>query len=391
MRRPPGRGCRSSTRRTAAGSAPARWPGGCRARRRPRSARSRRCACRPPVAPSDAVACHVEVSDDGAGGGTACGERSRTVRRTFQGLHAARTAPVTGRRVTFGGSAIPFVSSRVEPATRGGSQHMSDTIAIYGAHWCPDCRRAKKLPRRPAGRRSSGTTSRASPTAATHRAGAERRQQHHPDDRLPGRFASVRAHERGARREARSRAQRDAARLRPHRVGRRPGRPHDVDLRRAREPRDPDRSTPRASAGRRASPSGSTTTRGSPTASGARSSPTGSCGRPSATGSRCCRPSRSPDPERRRAELDVETATGDHYHARAVLIATGSTYRRTEAPGRGGPDRRRHPLLRDLRRPVLQGRDELVVLGGGNSGLEEGLFLTQFVDTVTGRYQRGAR
>src|SRR5437870_2111961 len=30
-------------------------------------------------------------------------------------------------------------------------------------------------------------------------------------------------------------------------------------------------------------------------------------------------------------ELDVETATGEHYHARAALLATGSNYRRTEA------------------------------------------------------------
>ena len=33
-------------------------------------------------------------------------------------------------------------------------------------------------------------------------------------------------------------------------------------------------------------------------------------------------------------EFDVETATGDHYHARAVLIATGSSYRRTNARAR---------------------------------------------------------
>ena len=56
-------------------------------------------------------------------------------------------------------------------------------------------------------------------------------------------------------------------------------------------------------------------------------------------------------------EVDVETATGDHYHARAALIATGSTYRHDRRARRGRPDRRRHPLLRDLRRPVLQGRE----------------------------------
>jgi thioredoxin reductase (NADPH) len=44
-------------------------------------------------------------------------------------------------------------------------------------------------------------------------------------------------------------------------------------------------------------------------------------------------------------EVDVETATGDHYHARAALIATGSSYRMTGAPGEddliGGRRRRR--------------------------------------------------
>lgn len=32
-------------------------------------------------------------------------------------------------------------------------------------------------------------------------------------------------------------------------------------------------------------------------------------------------------------QVDVEAATGDHYHGRAALIATGSTYRRTGAEG----------------------------------------------------------
>ena len=33
--------------------------------------------------------------------------------------------------------------------------------------------------------------------------------------------------------------------------------------------------------------------------------------------------------------------------------------------------------------PFYKGSEELLVLGGGNSGLEEGLFLTQFTDKVT--------
>ncbi len=54
-------------------------------------------------------------------------------------------------------------------------------------------------------------------------------------------------------------------------------------------------------------------------------------------------------------ELDVETATGEHYHARAVLIATRLVVPAHRGARRGGPDRGRHPLLRDLRRSVLQG------------------------------------
>ena len=33
--------------------------------------------------------------------------------------------------------------------------------------------------------------------------------------------------------------------------------------------------------------------------------------------------------------------------------------------------------------PFYKGSEELLVIGGGNSGLEEGLFLTQFTDKVT--------
>ena len=82
-------------------------------------------------------------------------------------------------------------------------------------------------------------------------------------------------------------------------------------------------------------------------------------------------------------EVDVETATGDHYHARAVLIATGSTYRRTGVEGEdeligGGVH-----FCATCDGPFYKGSAELLVIGGGNSGLEEGLFLTQFTDRVT--------
>jgi len=82
-------------------------------------------------------------------------------------------------------------------------------------------------------------------------------------------------------------------------------------------------------------------------------------------------------------QIDVETATGDHYHARAVLIATGSKYRRTNVPGEDDLIGAGIHFCATCDGPFYKGSKGLMVLGGGNSGLEEGLFLTQFTDKVT--------
>jgi thioredoxin reductase (NADPH) len=89
-------------------------------------------------------------------------------------------------------------------------------------------------------------------------------------------------------------------------------------------------------------------------------------------------------------EVDVETATGDHYHARAALIATGSSYRRTGADGEDDLIGAGIHFCATCDGPFYKGASELVVLGGGNSGLEEGLFLSGFAETVT-IVQRGDR
>jgi thioredoxin reductase (NADPH) len=81
-------------------------------------------------------------------------------------------------------------------------------------------------------------------------------------------------------------------------------------------------------------------------------------------------------------ELDVETATGQHYHARAVLIATGSSYRRTGADGEEALIGAGIHFCATCDGPFYEGADELMVIGGGNSGHEEGLFLTQFAERV---------
>jgi thioredoxin reductase (NADPH) len=81
--------------------------------------------------------------------------------------------------------------------------------------------------------------------------------------------------------------------------------------------------------------------------------------------------------------LVVRTATGQDIEARAVLVATGSTYRRTEAPGEADLIGAGIHFCATCDGPFYRGAEELIVIGGGNSGLEEGLFLTQFVDRVT--------
>jgi thioredoxin reductase (NADPH) len=82
-------------------------------------------------------------------------------------------------------------------------------------------------------------------------------------------------------------------------------------------------------------------------------------------------------------EIEVVTSNGDHYHARAVLLATGSAYRRTGAEGEADLIGAGVHFCATCDGPFYEGADELMVLGGGNSGLEEGLFLTQFVGKVT--------
>jgi thioredoxin reductase (NADPH) len=82
-------------------------------------------------------------------------------------------------------------------------------------------------------------------------------------------------------------------------------------------------------------------------------------------------------------QLELVTANGDHYHARAVLVATGSSYRRTGAPGEDELIGAGIHFCATCDGPFYKGASQLMVLGGGNSGLEEGLFLSQFVDKVS--------
>ncbi|NLS77486.1 MAG: FAD-dependent oxidoreductase [Chloroflexi bacterium] len=79
---------------------------------------------------------------------------------------------------------------------------------------------------------------------------------------------------------------------------------------------------------------------------------------------------------------EVLTADGSNYGARAVLLATGARYRRLEVPGEQELIGANIHFCATCDGAFYKGKQVLVV-GGGNSGFEEGLFLTNFATKVT--------
>ena len=79
----------------------------------------------------------------------------------------------------------------------------------------------------------------------------------------------------------------------------------------------------------------------------------------------------------------VRTSTGQQLAAGAVVLATGSTYRRTGAEGEDDLIGAGIHFCATCDGPFYRDAEEVVVVGGGNSGFEEGLFLTQFAAHVT--------
>ena len=80
---------------------------------------------------------------------------------------------------------------------------------------------------------------------------------------------------------------------------------------------------------------------------------------------------------------EVYTSDGKHYHSLAVLIATGASYRRLEVPGEDDYIGAGIHFCATCDGPFYKGAKEIVVIGGGNSAVEEGLHLTNFADKVT--------
>ena len=81
-------------------------------------------------------------------------------------------------------------------------------------------------------------------------------------------------------------------------------------------------------------------------------------------------------------DVSLVLSTGQEISAHAALISTGSSYRRLEVPGEDGLIGAGVHFCATCDGPFYRGSEELLVIGGGNSGLEEGLFLTNFAERV---------
>ena len=81
-------------------------------------------------------------------------------------------------------------------------------------------------------------------------------------------------------------------------------------------------------------------------------------------------------------DVGLRLSTGQEVCAHAVLLATGSSYRRLGVPGEDKLIGAGVHFCATCDGPFYRGADELLVIGGGNSGLEEGLFLSQFAQRI---------
>ncbi|HEY6539036.1 MAG TPA: FAD-dependent oxidoreductase [Candidatus Dormibacteraeota bacterium] len=81
-------------------------------------------------------------------------------------------------------------------------------------------------------------------------------------------------------------------------------------------------------------------------------------------------------------DVVLHLGTGQELAAHAAILATGSSYRRLGVPGEDDLIGAGVHFCATCDGPFYQGAEELMVIGGGNSALEEGLFLTRFAKRV---------
>lgn len=81
-------------------------------------------------------------------------------------------------------------------------------------------------------------------------------------------------------------------------------------------------------------------------------------------------------------DVSVRLGTGQVVGAHAVLLATGSSYRRLGVPGEDDLIGAGVHFCATCDGPFYRGAEEIMVVGGGNSALEEGLYLAQFAKRI---------
>jgi thioredoxin reductase (NADPH) len=82
-------------------------------------------------------------------------------------------------------------------------------------------------------------------------------------------------------------------------------------------------------------------------------------------------------------DVRLVLGTGQELLAHAVLVTVGSSYRRLDVPGEDALIGLGVHYCATCDGPLYRGAAELAVVGGGNAALEEGLFLSRYVDRVT--------
>ena len=81
-------------------------------------------------------------------------------------------------------------------------------------------------------------------------------------------------------------------------------------------------------------------------------------------------------------DLVTSLSSGQQLTSHAVIVATGSTYRRLDVPGEDDLIGAGVHFCATCDGPFYKGAEEVVVIGGGNSALEEGLHLSEFAKRV---------
>ena len=81
-------------------------------------------------------------------------------------------------------------------------------------------------------------------------------------------------------------------------------------------------------------------------------------------------------------DVELRLSNGQIVCAHAALVVTGSSYRRLGVPGEDALIVSGVHFCATCDGPFYKGAEELVMIGGGNSGLEEGLFLAGFADRI---------